>query len=193
MTVTGVRWAESNNRRDNQGIVTVQDTKTMEAPEGFRKSPRHGSLILVNDSTDNRRLIEQCYRRKKTVVNPIIDWEDDEVWEFIRTENIPYCELYDQGFHRLGCIGCPIAGHHQRERDFLRYPKFKEAYLKSFDRMLQKRMERHLENPKRPLWKAYGQETEYATAIDVFNWWMEYRVLMGQMNWFEDFEEEDDD
>ena len=80
-----------------------------------------------------------------------------------------------------------------RERDFLRYPKFKEAYLKSFDRMLQKRMERHLENPKRPLWKVHGQETEYATAIDVFNWWMEYRVLVGQMNWFEDFEEDDDE
>lgn len=31
------------------------------------------------------------------------------------------------------------------------------------------------------------------TSTDVMNWWLQNDVLMGQMNWFEDFEEEDDD
>ena len=192
MTVTGVRWAESNNRKDNQGLVTLQDTKNEEVvPEGFRRSPRHGSLILVNDSDDNRRLVEQCYRRKKTLVNPIIDWSDSEVWTFIRVNKIPYCELYDEGYHRLGCIGCPMAGQHSRERDFLRWPKYKDSYLRAFDRMLELRRIRHEKDPKYPLWRSSGSDYENATSMDVFNWWMEYDILPGQMNWFEDFEEEE--
>jgi len=35
------------------------------------------------------------YKRRKSLLNPIIDWTDAEVWEFIKAENIPYCGLYD--------------------------------------------------------------------------------------------------
>lgn len=73
------------------------------------------------------------------VLNPIIDWTTDEVWEFIHRYNVPYCELYDQGFTRLGCIGCPMSAHRKEELD--RYPKFKEAYLRAFDRMIQHQIE----------------------------------------------------
>ena len=37
-----------------------------------------------SDKTDSRRLIEACYRRHKTNVNPIIEWEDRDVWDFIK-------------------------------------------------------------------------------------------------------------
>lgn len=180
MTVTGVRWAESLNRRYNQGIVTMQNTKVKEAPEGFRLSPKHGSLILVNDNSDNRRMVEQCYRRNKTTVNPIIDWTDEDVWEFIQAEHIPHCELYHEGFHRLGCIGCPMAGRRQREQEFLRWPKYKDSYLFAFDKMLLKRRERNAADPSKPLWRQGGTEYRSATANDVFNWWMEYKLLPGQ-------------
>ena len=191
MTITGVRWAESINRRNNQGIVTLMGTKGEEAPEGFEVSPRHKSLILVNDNEDARRMVEQCYRRKKTTLNPIIDWSDAEVWEFIKTERIPYCELYNEGYHRLGCIGCPMAGKKSRESDFRRWPKYKDSYIRAFEKMLQLRAERHAQDPTRPLWRQGGTDCEQATAIDVFNWWMEYNIMEGQYSLFE--EEEDDD
>ena len=117
MTVTGVRWEESVNRKHNQGLVTMQGTKGQEAPDGFRVSPRFKSLILVNDNEDNRRLVDQCYKRSKTTLNPIIDWTDRDVWDFIKANKIPYCELYDNGFTRLGCIGCPMASTRERERE----------------------------------------------------------------------------
>lgn len=193
MTVTGVRWAESTNRKHNQGIVTVMspDKKSKEDLVGsgmFRQTKKDG-VILTNDNTDSRRLIETCFRRSKTNVNPIIDWTDRDVWDFIRSESVPYCELYSDGFHRLGCIGCPMASQREREREFLRWPKYKWHYLKAFERMIEKRTKRNQEDPSRPIWRAGGSNIHAPTPIDVFNWWMEYDVLPGQVNMFEEEEE----
>lgn len=42
-TVTGVRWAESNNRKDNQGLVTQYSYgKKLDPPPGFTKTDRGG-------------------------------------------------------------------------------------------------------------------------------------------------------
>ena len=125
-------------------------------------------------------MVEHCYKRTKVMMNPIIDWEDSEVWEFIKTNGIPYCSLYDEGFDRLGCIGCPMARTKGREREFIRWPKYKEAYLRAFKKMLDEREKRG---------KTFLRLEKNATPIDVYNWWMEYDVLPGQINMFEDIEE----
>ena len=134
--------------------------------------------MLVNDNDESRKIVDYCFSRMKTTVNPIIEWTDEEVLEFIRAEKIPYCGLYDCGFKRLGCIGCPIAGKH-REKEFLRYPKYKAAYMRSFEKMLAVRSER-------------GMKRTWLSAKDVFNWWMEYDVLNGQIDIFEMIEEAED-
>lgn len=127
--------------------------------------------MLTNDNTDSRRMIEQCYKRHKTTLNPIIDWTDEDVWEFIRANKIHYCSLYDEGFTRLGCIGCPMARRHGRVKEFTRWPKYRDMYLRAFQKMLEER-------------KAKGKcdgSWRFATATDVFRWWMEFDVLPGQM------------
>ena len=123
MTLTGVRWAESARRKKHQGLAVIIDNNT----------------VLNNDNAESRELLESCYKKRKTVINPIINWEDEDVWEFIHRENIQYCKLYDEGEKRLGCIGCPIAGSRTMERDFAKYPKYKELYLKAFGTMIAER------------------------------------------------------
>ena len=140
MVVTGVRWAESVNRKKNQGIVTVMGKKAASEVgenEAFEKTER-GGVILTNDNEDGRRMVEQCYKRHKTTLNPIIDWSDKEVWNFINKNMVPYCELYNEGFRRIGCIGCPMAGRKERERHFLRWPKYKESYLRAIKKLIEK-------------------------------------------------------
>lgn len=179
MTVTGVRWAESGNRKENQGIVTIVSKsarKELSDNKSFREN-KQGGMVLTNDNSESRRMVEFCYKRHKTTVNPVIEWEDDDVWEFIKAENIPYCQLYDEGFQRLGCIGCPMAATRGREKEFLRWPGYKKLYLYAFDKMLEERKRRG------KMGGSWGMDT---TAQDVFNWWMKYDTLPGQIDLLEE-------
>lgn len=121
--LTGVRWAESNQRK-------------------------------------GRRMVEVCMKDDtKTFLHPIIDWTDAEVWEFIKGYKVPYCELYDQGYKRLGCIMCPMKGTRGMLRDAEQYPKYYQAYMRAFARMVVALKER-------------GREIQYKTAEDVMHWWI---------------------
>lgn len=162
LCVTGVRWAESLNRKNNQGVMTVydgEDMKELRENESFISTNR-GGVVLVNDNVPNREWMERCYQRNKTVINPIIDWTDEEVWEFIHEFNIPYCELYDQGYKRLGCIGCPLGGGKNMKRQLERYPKYRRAYIRAFDKMCE-------EIDKRGLAK-----DSWKTGEEVMKWWI---------------------
>ena len=173
MTVTGVRWAESKNREDNQGVVTIMSRsvhKELDGNTDFRPT-RQGGVMLMNDNDENRKLVEFCYRRHKTTLNPIIDWTDAEVWRFIRQERIPYCCLYDEGFHRLGCIGCPMATRRGRSIEFARWPKYLTAYLHAFERMIREREKRG---------KLDGTWRMGTDPMEIFHWWMQDGVLPGQ-------------
>lgn len=100
------------------------------------KLNKHGEVIMNDDNDANRRMVEQCYRTQKTMVNPIVDWTDKDVWDFLNENGIPHCSLYDEGYTRLGCIGCPLAGTREMLRDFERYPVYKENYIRAFQRMI---------------------------------------------------------
>lgn len=137
-------------------------------------------MVLLNDNDDSRQMIEQCYQKNKTSINPIIDWSDSDVWSFIKDRQLPYCSLYDEGLERLGCIGCPMARKKGREKEFLRWPKYKASYMRAFEKIVEARKA----NGLKPL-------VNRDTAEDLFNWWMEYDVLPGQIDMFgEEYETE---
>jgi phosphoadenosine phosphosulfate reductase len=57
-------------------------------------------------------LREEDYMR----VNPIIHFSEEEVWEYIERNNLPYCSLYDKGYRIIDCIPCtnPAEGPDER-------------------------------------------------------------------------------
>lgn len=65
--------------------------------------------------------------RGEITMAPIVYWTDADVWQFIRQNNLEYCKLYDEGFKRLGCVGCPIGGKNRTE-EFRRWPRFEEVW-----------------------------------------------------------------
>ena len=142
VTLTGVRWAESANRAAIHGVVDFHNkpvrTRVMaEQLEAEFELNKNGSVILNNDNDSSRRMVEQCYRTRKTLINPIVKWTERDIWDFIFAYGLPYCELYDEGFTRLGCIGCPLSGRKNMERDFKRWPRYKELYIRAFEKMIE--------------------------------------------------------
>ena len=53
------------------------------------------------------------------------------MWEFLNENGIPHCELYDQGYTRIGCICCPMSNARQKRRDVERWPHVKRNWLKT--------------------------------------------------------------
>lgn len=146
MITTGVRWDESSQRSTRGGLEIIGRTK------------KH-SIILTNDNDNKRRFFEKCETRAKSVCNPIIEWTNSDIWDFIHSEKIETNPLYQCGFDRVGCIGCPMAGK-KRYFEFSIFPKYKNMYIHAFDRMIKERISR-------------GLETEWLTGEEVFSWWMQ--------------------
>ena len=42
-------------------------------------------------------------------INPIAHWSEEQVWEYIKQENVPYSDLYANGFRSIGCEPCTRA------------------------------------------------------------------------------------
>lgn len=108
------------------------------------------------ESSKRSKLPVFGFYKKKNVVRPIIDWSDEDVWEYIKKYNLPYCELYDQGFLRLVCIGCPLSSNQKRELEL--YPKYKDNYIRAFNRMIEER-------------KKKGKTVKWETGEEEMEWW----------------------
>lgn len=81
-----------------------------------------------------RQMTETCTRHKtRRYLHPIIDWSDADVWEYIRTYNVPYCKLYDEGKKRLGCIMCPYQGTAGMRRDAERWRSMQKPTKQHFN------------------------------------------------------------
>lgn len=146
----GVRKFESTGRKKYRDELEI-------AP----KTQRGHSIIMPFDNHEKRREFETCYLDHQHRVNPIARWTDTDLWAYILDVKLEQCSLYDEGFARLGCIGCPMARKKGREQEFARWPKFKEQYIRTLGRMLEDR-------------KAAGMKILdfAATAQDWFDWWI---------------------
>ena len=164
--ITGVRWAESLKRKENKDVVTIigkPATIQKQASEqgiNYRINPL-GGLTLNDDNDENRRFVEHCYRTTSTMINPIIDWTDDDIWEFLHHYGCKSNPLYECGFKRIGCIGCPLGGPASMKREFARWPKYRNLYVKAFDRMLERRKEKGLDI-----------NTAWQDGDRVMRWWV---------------------
>ena len=114
-----------------------------------------------------RKMNEACFKDARTFyLNPIIDWSDNDVWEYIKGNNVQYCKLYDEGFKRLGCIGCDMAGRKGKLKQFARWPRYEKKYRKAFDVAAKLNIERLGD-------KDLNGGTRWVDGEAMFKWWMD--------------------
>ncbi|GHU96388.1 hypothetical protein FACS1894208_10890 [Clostridia bacterium] len=124
---TGVRWSESVRRRAHRSSLEIQG------------STSKNKLILNSDNEESRRMFEVCQLKGKRILNPIVEWSDSEVWEFLDYYGCKSNPLYGCGYKRVGCVGCPMAGAKGQAAEFERYPAYRRLYVRAFERMLEVR------------------------------------------------------
>ena len=170
---TGVRWAESAARKKTRAFFERTDTLT-----------RRKESFSTTTTTTGGDSFETCMRQHKAVCNPIIDWSDADVWDYIESEKNPGQSALRVRLFPCRCVGCPMAGTQGRQKEFSRYPKYQDAYIRAFDKMLEERKRRG---------KMQGTWRAGTTGRDIFHWWMEDGVLPGQMEFDDLLLEEDEE
>lgn len=134
---TGVRKAESV-RRSKRNEIEVSGRKFsghMDEFEDWQEKRIRRKMKNLNQDqfSDVKESEVRCINGKdKILLNPIIDWTEGDVWEFLnKVVEVPHCELYDQGWTRIGCICCPMASLKSTIRDEQRWPHVKEKWIRA--------------------------------------------------------------
>ncbi len=68
---------------------------------------------------------------------PLGIWSNEDIWQYIRSRDLPYCKIYDEGYNATGCIFCAFGIMQDRNR-FVRlkatHPKQWEYCMRPLDK-----------------------------------------------------------
>lgn len=148
VTLIGIRKAESA-RRARRHEVEVSSRKFSGNLEEFakwqtdeierreakllRKMKREGKKVNEDEFSLRKDNEVRCINGKDSIlVSPIFEWSEQDVWYFLNVVvKVPHCELYDQGYKRIGCILCPMASKKQKAREMNDFPHVKRNWIKA--------------------------------------------------------------
>ena len=138
----------------------------------------HETLIMgirgeESVSRSKRYGLVSSWRKNEKIVCPIYHWPADKLWRFIRDASIPYPTLYDEGFKRLGCIGCPMS-RRGRIRQFERWPVFEKKWKRAFHRIWEHRT---TEKPQQRDGREWFGTRFFNGPDEMWQWWLYDRPL----------------
>ena len=160
VTLIGIRHQESTRRakRNEVEISSRKFSGTLEGFEQYReeklKRPKRPSCVpsVASDhrssaassgtvygtkgvnitNATSERTVGCISGKESLLISPIIHWTERDVWEFLnRVVMVPHCELYDQGWRRIGCIGCPMSSYRHKLMENRRWPHVRQHWIKA--------------------------------------------------------------
>lgn len=147
VVVVGNRRAEGNIRRKQCFVETPEDA----ARNGRKK------------------------KSTKTFIRPIIDFDDYDLWQYIREHEVVYNPLYDMGakrkaygegiFKRLGCVLCPFSRNIAVEEEY--FPKIVANWKRACDRICEATKARGYLNKK-----GEPVKNRFETGQELYDWWV---------------------
>lgn len=91
------------NRKNCCGIRKIEPLKRALKPlKVWITGLRATQSVTRNDMP----VIEYDENFEVIKVNPLINWSEDDVWNYIKQNNVPYNKLHDQGYPSIGCAPC---------------------------------------------------------------------------------------
>lgn len=143
VVLTGVR-ADESTKRSRYNEVAIKSNRVEHAD----RSKKH----TIEEIEQNEH---RCIKGKDAImIYPILNWTENEVWQYIADNNLPHNPCYDIT-GRVGCMFCPFANKSQIEFFEQKYPKYKDAIMKHF--------RIYLANNTRTIYEM--------DADDYYDWW----------------------
>ena len=146
VTLIGIRKQESTRRAKRHEIEVSNkqfsgdfdqfkkwQRKTISAKESalLRRMKREGKKVNEDYFSVNQQDQVRCINGQDSIlISPIFNWTEKDVWYFLNeVVRVPHCELYDQGYHRIGCILCPMSSPRQKQREMQDFPHVRRGWL----------------------------------------------------------------
>ena len=154
-TAIGIRRAESSKRAKRHAVEVIGNRTGYDIIDGilYEHQSVWGGQLFDNEKQSNVYCVGG---NDKVTISPIIEWSDKDIWDFIKEHNMPYCDLYDMGFHRIGCLFCPMASVREKLRELSMFPRLAEKiYIRSIGDLMER-----------------GKYDLFKKPEDVFQWWI---------------------
>lgn len=141
VTLIGIRKAEStrrakrneveiNNHKFSGDLYGLEEYRQEQKAKRARRKSKEQGVNITN--ADEEQTLGCIHGKESLLISPIIYWTEQDVWEFLNdVVRVPHCSLYDEGWHRIGCIGCPMSSHKQKMIENARYPHVKRNWIKA--------------------------------------------------------------
>lgn len=135
VTLIGIRHEESSRRaaRKEVEISSRKFSGTLEGLDEYRTAQKKKRAKGTNITNAEGESTAGCIHGKESLlISPIIHWTERDVWEFLNDViRVPHCNLYDEGWHRIGCIGCPMSNAKWKKIENQRWPHVKRNWIKT--------------------------------------------------------------
>lgn len=122
VTLIGIRKSESTNRKKRNEIETED---------------RKFSGTFDQWSEHQEKMVTCVGGKDKILVSLILYWTEKDVWDYLKRMHIPYCELYDKGYKRIGCIMCPMSNYKQNVREMKDFPHVGKNWRKTIEWLIE--------------------------------------------------------
>ena len=183
VTLIGIRKEESARRAKRHEVEVsskkfsgnLDEFEQWSAEEIGRKQKRKPKRKINEDEfsvkTDNE---VRCINGKDSIlISPIFDWTEKDVWYFLNNIiKAPHCNLYDEGYKRIGCILCPMSQPKYKRMEIKRFPHVKRNWIEAIKKIrmggVLQSTNIHKGNPYRK--KTFGRRFTKEQFYDTKNW-----------------------
>ena len=141
VTLIGIRHQESSqraqrneveisNRKFSGNLDGLDEYRQEQKAKRARRKSKEQGVNITN--SDEEQTLGCIHGKESLLISPIIYWKEKDVWEFLNNVvKVPHCSLYDEGWHRIGCILCPMSSARQKQKDIQRWPHVKRNWIKA--------------------------------------------------------------
>lgn len=117
---------------DNASIVGIRSSESPKRAKRRIFMSKNKTFKKRNNTTIDKYFKDECQgvgSPNKILLNAIVDWSDDDVWNYIHKYDLPINPLYSNGFNRVGCMICPKTNFRNNFPMLMKYPKLIDSVI----------------------------------------------------------------